>query len=72
MMFSIEGSQYKSAGSVNRAVLYTASDCHGCFDRQKMYYEIAALQVGESITYPKLHFLYGPANPGDIVITRTA
>jgi hypothetical protein len=70
MQFSITGSQYKRADTPNRVVLYTASECAGCFDRSRMAAEVAALKVGESITYPALRFVDGPKNPEPITITR--
>lgn len=68
--YSITGSAYKRAASPNRAVLYTASECAGCFDRTRMHDEIAALAIGESVTYPALRFVDGPDDPAPIVITR--
>jgi hypothetical protein len=70
MKFSITGSQFHSADSPNRVVLYTASECVGCFDRTLMSHEVGALKVGESVTYPALRFDGGPSNPDPIVITR--
>lgn len=68
--FSITGSRYWRASSVNRAVLYTASECTGCFDRTRMHDELADLAVGESASYAALRFVGGPENPDPIVITR--
>jgi hypothetical protein len=68
--FTITGSTYRRATGVNRAVLYTASECAGCFDRQRMHDELAALAVGESATYAALRFVDGPTDPAPIVITR--
>jgi hypothetical protein len=48
--FAITGSRFRRATGVNRAVLYTASECAGCFDRTRMHDELAALAVGESPT----------------------
>lgn len=70
MKFSITGSQYHSADSASRAVLYTASECVGCFDRTAMKLTISALKVGESATFPALRFMDGPSDPEPIVITR--
>jgi hypothetical protein len=53
--FAIAGSAYRRAHGVNRAILYTASECVGC---------------GESATYAALRFVDGPADPPPIVITR--
>jgi hypothetical protein len=72
MRFSITGSQYRQADSPNRVVLYTASECAGCFDRSRMSREVGELAVGESITYPALRFVGGPDNPDPIVITKEA
>jgi hypothetical protein len=68
--FAIAGSAYRRAHGVNRAILYTASECVGCFDRRRMHDELAALAVGESATYAALRFVDGPADPPPIVITR--
>jgi hypothetical protein len=68
--YTITGSRYQSADTASRAVLYTASECTGCFDRPAMKAAIAALAVGESVTYPALRFVDGPADPAPIVITR--
>jgi hypothetical protein len=70
MPYTITGSAYKRADTANRVVLYTASECSGCFDRSRMAAEVAALKIGESISYPALRFVDGPDNPPDVVITR--
>jgi len=72
MRYTITGSRYGRADSPNRVVLYTASDCVGCFDRSRMAAEVAALRVGESVSYSALRFVGGPADPAPIVIRRDA
>jgi hypothetical protein len=68
--YTITGSSHHSAATANRAMLYTASECAGCFDRSAMSAAISALKAGESVSYPALRFVDGPANPAPIVITR--
>jgi hypothetical protein len=68
--YTITGSHYQSADTASRAVLYTASECFGCFDRSAMADAISALAVGKSVTYAALRFVGGPADPAPITITR--
>lgn len=69
-MFKITGSAFKSAATANRAVLYTASECVGCFDRSAMAAQLRALAPGESVSFVALRFVGGPSNPPPIVLTR--
>jgi hypothetical protein len=68
--YLITGSAYKRAATANRVVLYTASECVGCFDRTRMHQEVAALEPGDSVTYAALKFQDGPADPPPVVITK--
>jgi hypothetical protein len=71
--FTIEGHPtYRKAQGVSRVILYTASECMGCFDRTEMHRVLAALDIGESATWPALRFVDGPSDPPDIIVTRTA
>lgn len=69
-IYSITGSRFAGATGTNRAVLYTASECAGCFDRTAMAGTLRALAVGKSATFPALRFVDGPADPPPVVITR--
>jgi hypothetical protein len=62
----------RRAGTVNAAVRYTAPECNGCFDRHAMALAIEALADGQSVSFPALRFVGGPADPPPIVITRSA
>ena len=68
-MFRITGSRFHRASSVNDAVRYTAGECVGGFNRTDMAADLAALKVGESVTYAAMQW-QGSENADPIVITR--
>lgn len=69
--FEITGSTYSRATGVSRVILYTASECMGCFDRTEMHRVLAELPVGGTAEWPALVFVDGPRNPDPIRVTRT-
>lgn len=68
--YTITGSRHKGADNANRVVLYTRGECTGGFSPTEMANTIAALGVGESVSYPALRFVNTGPNPAPIVITR--
>lgn len=68
--FTITGSAYRGATGISRAIVYTASECTGCFDRAAMHARLAELEPGDSAEWPALVFVCGPQDPPPIVITR--